>query len=239
MWVWRGEDIFAQNFFSDAVNSFSVVFLTKQNVQKIECTGIVLTQREIWRNLKTEWKCQRFLWMQRWSLHCSSNWPHLQGAQHESSTGSPQCRPKGPEPEAKGLTRPGTVPTAKRVMCNSDEEIEIENAACYGSRLQLQGMQEKMSSDRVWFSTQELSVCDDFHHGNQMTDWILTRIFGRIIFHGDAEDNQHFGARIQSVISVWSKGHQVLVYEALSYSCMRPEATSTWGLILLVYETIS
>jgi hypothetical protein len=30
--------------------------------------------------------------------------------------------------------------------------------------------------------------------------------------------------------------HKLLVYEALNYQCMRPWATSVWGLKLLVYE---
>jgi hypothetical protein len=31
----------------------------------------------------------------------------------------------------------------------------------------------------------------------------------------------------------------MLVHEAVSYWCMRPEATSVWGLKLLVYEVSS
>jgi hypothetical protein len=40
-----------------------------------------------------------------------------------------------------------------------------------------------------------------------------------------------------SATGVW--GRKVLVYEALSYWCMRLWATSVWGLKLLVYEALS
>ena len=32
---------------------------------------------------------------------------------------------------------------------------------------------------------------------------------------------------------------KLLVYEALSYECMRPSATRVWGLKLLVYAALS